>query len=146
MRNKISAFGAALAFSALAAVSTNAVLAGAASATTSVPKKVVLKVSSNGKTVDANVGDLVVVKLSGHHLQWSVAQVVEGSGALSLVSEGTTSTGASKTVFRVVNFGTATIDATGTPICSTTGACPPYSVLWHATVNVPVVDPPPAAA
>jgi len=146
MRSKISAFGIGLALSAMAAVSLLPAEAGASSTATSVPKKVVLKVSSNGKTVDANVGDLVEVKLSGHHLQWSVAQLTQPSGALTLVSEKTSSNGASVTVFRVANYGTASLDATGTPICKPTGACPPYIVLWQATVIVPVVDPPPPAA
>jgi hypothetical protein len=146
MRSKISAFGIGLALSALAAVSTTPVLAGAASTAPPVPKKVVLKVSSNGATVLATKGELVEVKLSGHHLRWSTAQVAQSSPVLSLVSEGTTTTGASVTIFRVVNYGTASLDATGTPFCSPAAACPTFIVLWQANVVVPVVDPPPPAA
>jgi hypothetical protein len=146
MRRKIIALGIGLALSTMAAVSAVPVVAGAAGATTSASKVVVLKYSSNGKTVPVNVGDVVEVKLSGHHLQWSVAQVVQSSPVLSLVSEGTTTTGASLTIFRVVNFGTASLQATGTPICPPTGACPQYVVLWQANVTSPVVDPPPPAA
>lgn len=105
-------------------------------------KKVTLTVSSNGSTVSASKGELVVVMLSGHHLSWSEAQVIQTTPVLSLVSEGTTTTGASTTVFRVVNYGTAELTATGTPICSTAGGCPQFVLLWHAGVSVPVVDPP----
>ena len=108
-------------------------------------KKVTLTVSSDGATVLATKGELVVVKLSGDHLKWSVAQVTQSTPVLALVSEGTTTTGASTTVFRVVNYGTAGLSATGTPVCATPGGCPQYVVLWHATVVVPVVDPPSAA-
>jgi hypothetical protein len=111
-----------------------------------VVKKVVLTVSSSGSTVLATKGELVEVRLSGQHLKWSVAQVQQATPVLSLVSEGVTSTGTSTTVFRVVNYGTAGLTATGTPICGSTGGCPQFVVLWHATIVVPVVDPPPAAS
>jgi hypothetical protein len=101
--------------------------------------------SSNGSTALASKGELVVVKLSGDHLRGSVAQAIQTTPVLSLVSEGTTTTGASTTVFRVVSYGTAELSATGTPVCGTAGGCPQYVVLWHATVVVPVVDPPVSA-
>lgn len=142
MRSKITAFGIGLAVSALALVSTSTLVASASPSTPPVVKKVTLTVSSNGSTVFASKGELVVVKLSGEHLQWSVAQAIQSTPVLSLVSEGTTTNGASMTVFRVVNHGTAGLNATGTPVCPTAGGCPQYLVLWHATVVVPVVDPP----
>ena len=145
MRHRIAAVGVGLAVSALALVATGATVGGAAT-TSPVPKVVVLTVSSSGSTVLATKGELVEVKLSGQHLKWSVAQVDQTTPVLSLVSEGTTSSGASTTVFRVVNYGTAGLTATGIPICASTGACPQYVLLWHATVDVPVVDPPPVAA
>ena len=145
MRHRIAVLGVGLAVSALALVSTGPSTGGAAAAPPGV-KKVVLTVSSSGSTVLATKGELVVVKLSGQLLRWSVAQVQQATPVLSLVSEGVTSTGASTTVFRVVNYGTAGLTATATPICGSTGGCPKYVLMWHATVDVPVVDPPPAAS
>ena len=142
MRSKITAFGIGLAVSALALVSTSTLVASASPSTPPVVKKVTLTVLSNGSTVLASKGELVVVTLSGEHLRWSVAQAIQTTPVLSLVSEGTTTTGASTTVFRVVNYGTAGLNAIGTPVCPTAGGCPQYVVLWHATVVVPVVDPP----
>ncbi len=142
MRNKITAFGVGLAVSALALLSTSTLVAGASSSNPPVTKKVTLTLSSNGSTVLASKGELVVVKLSGDHLRWSVAHAIQATPVLRLVSDGTTTTGASTTVFRVVNYGTAELNATGTPVCDTSGGCPQYVLLWHATVDVPVVDPP----
>jgi hypothetical protein len=142
MRSKITAFGIGLAVSALALVSTSTLIAGASTSTPPVVKKVTLTFASNGSTVLASKGELVVVKLSSAHLRWSVAQAIQSTPVLSLVSEGTTTTGASTTVFRVVNYGTAGLSATGTPVCGSAGGCPQYVLLWHATVVVPVVDPP----
>jgi hypothetical protein len=142
MRNRITAFGIGLAVSALVLVSTSTLVASASSPTPPVAKKVTLTVSSNGSTVLASKGELVVVTLASEHLRWSAAQAIQTAPVLKLVSEGTTTTGASTTVFRVVNYGTAQLNATGTPICPTSGGCPQYVVLWHATVDVPVVDPP----
>jgi hypothetical protein len=142
MRSKIIALGIGLAVSVLALVSTSTLVASASPSTPPVVKKVTLTVSSNGSTVLASKGELVVVTLSGEHLRWSAAQAIQTTPVLSLVSEGTTNTGASTTVFRVVNYGTAGLNATGTPVCPTAGGCPQYVVLWHATVVVPVVDPP----
>jgi hypothetical protein len=135
-------FGVGLAVSALALVSAGTPLAGATASTPPVIKKVTLTFASDGATVVATTGELVVVKLSGHHRDWSVAQVMQSTPVLSLVSEGVTTTGASKTVFRVVNYGTAQLDATGTPICTDPGGCPQDVLLWHADIVVPVVDPP----
>lgn len=142
MRSKMTVFGVGLAVSALALVSTSTLVAGASLSAPPVAKKVTLTLSSNGSTVLASKGELVVVKLSGDHLRWSVAHAIQTTPVLSLVSEGTTTTGASTTVFRVVNYGTAELNATGTPVCGTAGGCPQYVLLWHATVVVPVVDPP----
>ena len=146
MRHRIAVLGAGLAVSALALVSTGASVGGAASTAPPVTKQVVLTASSSGSTVLATKGELVVVKLSGGHLKWSVAQAEQTTPVLTLVSEGTTSTGGSTTVFRVANYGTAGLDATGTPVCGSTGGCPQFVLLWHATVVVPVVDPPAGAS
>jgi len=145
MRSKITAIGIGLAVSTLALVSTSTLMAGAATAKPPVANKVTLTFGSDGATVLATKGELVVVKLSGDHLKWSVAEVTQSNPVLALVSEGTTTTGASTTEFRVVNYGTAGLTATGTPSCPTSGGCPHYVLLWHATVVVPVVDPPAAA-
>ena len=145
MRHRIAVLGMGLAGCALALVSTGASVGGAATAPP-VVKKVVLTVSSSGSTVLATKGELVEVKLSGQHLRWSVTRVRQATPVLALVSEGMTSSGASTTVYRVVNYGTAGLTATGTPICGSTGGCPQYVLLWHATVVVPVVDPPSAPA
>ena len=144
MRHRIAVVGIGLAVSALTLVSAGTSVGGAAAKAPPATKKVVLTAASSGATVLATKGELVVVKLSGRHLRWSVAQADQTTPVLSLVSEGTTSTGASTTVFRVVNYGTAGLSATGTPICGSTAGCPQFVLLWHATVVVPVVDPPPA--
>ncbi len=146
MRHRTAVLVVGLAVSALALVSTGASSGAAASTTPPVVKKVVLTVSSSGSTVLATKGELVVVKLSGHHLTWSVAEAQQTTPVLALVSEGTTGAGGSTTVFRVVNYGTAGLTATGTPICGSVGGCPQFVLLWHATVVVPVVDPPSAAS
>ncbi len=145
MRSKITTLGIGLAASALAAVSAGTCVAGAVSVTPPVVKKVTLTFGSDGATVLATKGELVEVKLSGHHLRWSEAQVIQSTPVLALVSAATTANGASDTVFKVINYGSAGLDATGTPICSAAAAaagCPQYVLLWHATVDVPVVDPP----
>ena len=142
MRSRLSVFGVGLVISALAAVSAGTGVAVASAVTPPVAKKVTLTFASDGTTVLATKGELVVVKLAGHGLRWSPAKVNQTTPVLSLVSEGTTTTGVSTTVFRVVNYGTAELDATGTPNCATATGCPQFVVLWHATIVVPVVDPP----
>jgi hypothetical protein len=131
---------------ALALPALGAAGAGAAS-TPPIGTVVVLTNGSSGSTVVATVGETVVVELTGGPLRWSEAQTTPVASAaapvLALVSGSTSSNGSSTTTFRVVHSGTASLQATGTPIC--TGAavgCPTYVVLWHATVDVPVVDPP----
>ena len=57
-------------------------------------------------------------------------------------SGSTSANGSSTTTFSVVNDGDEGINAVGSPICSAAMACPAYELLWHATVSVPVVDPP----
>jgi hypothetical protein len=144
MRNRFSVFGIGLVVSALAVVSVGTGVAAAATPTPTPPvvKKVTLTFKSDGATVLATKGELVVVKLSSRGLHWSPAQAIQSTPVLTLVSQGTTTTGASTTVFRVVNYGTAELDATGTPTCAAATGCPQYVLLWHATVVVPVVDPP----
>jgi hypothetical protein len=152
MRNRISVLGIGLAVSALAAVSSAGGMAAAsrvAPPAVKVPpavKKVTLTLASDGSTVLATKGELVVVKLSGGRLRWSPAQAVQSTPVLALMSEGTSTSGGSTTVFRVVNYGSAELDATGTPVCTSATGCPQYVVLWHATIVVPVVDPPPPVA
>jgi hypothetical protein len=122
-----------------------AVTTGAATARVTPPtaaNTVILTNASNGSSVTATKGELVVVHLSTNHLRWSEAQVVESSPVLVFVSGSTSATGASTTVFRVTNYGTAQLNALGYPICAAAGPCPQFVVLWHATVDVPVQDPP----
>ena len=105
---------------------------------------IVLTNASNGSTVVAAKGDLVRVKLKATDgVRWSEAYVVPGASVSPLVkkSGGVTSTGSSVTTFEVVGYGTAELEATGTPSC-TGVVCPTYVLLWQATVDVPVVDPP----
>jgi len=150
-RSRIAVLGVGLAVVALALVSAGTVGATASPSTPPSPpsprvaKTVTLTLARNGSTVLATKGERVVVALSGDHLRWSVARA-DPSGVLSLVSEGDTATGASTTVFRVASYGTAELTATGTPVCPRAAACAQFVVLWHATVVVPVVDPPPPAA
>ncbi|HEY5251891.1 MAG TPA: hypothetical protein VIJ09_09530 [Acidimicrobiales bacterium] len=105
---------------------------------------VILTNASNGSSVTATKGELVVVHLSGSHQRWSEANVVQSSPVLVFVSGSTSATGASTTVFRVTNYGTAQLNALGYPVCASTAVspCPQFVVLWHATVDVPVQDPP----
>ena len=136
----------------LATVVATAVLAGSlgtgvasGAATKPVPSSsatVTLRFGSDGSTVLAHKGELVIVQLSGDHLRWSAATAVQSSPVLAPVSSGVSSTGSSRTVFRVVGYGTAEVDATGTPLCVSSSGCVPFVLLWHATVVVPVVDPP----
>jgi hypothetical protein len=155
IRKSTVAFGIGLAISAVAAP---ALTAGNAAASTSsavtvtppVSKTVILTNSSNGSSVLASIGELVIVELSGGPLRWSEAQVVPVASAaapvLVRVSGSTSANGSSATTFRVANHGTAQIDATGTPMCAPQTACPQYVLLWHATVVVPAVEPPIAVA
>jgi 5-enolpyruvylshikimate-3-phosphate synthase len=146
MRSRVTGLVVGLVITALALVSISTLVAGASSSTPRPAKKLTLTLSSNGSTALASKGELVVVKLSGDHLRWSVARASQTTPVLSLVSERTTATGASTTSFRVASYGTADVSATGTPVCGSAGGCPQYVVLWHATVVVPVVDPPAPAA
>ena len=141
MRTKLTAglFGVTLAV--VLVLSAGTATAGTRPSTSVAVKQVTLTNASNGSTVLATKGELVVVKLSGGHLRWSTATVDQSTPVLVEVSAASTSTGGSVTVFRVVNYGLAGLTATGTPICAA-AACPQFVVLWHATVTVPVVDPP----
>jgi hypothetical protein len=109
-------------------------------------KTVVVTNSGDGSNVLVNKGDLLVVKLSGQHLRWSVATGNPSTSAatamLRPVSATTSSNGSSKTVFEVQNFGEEQIQAVGTSRCATTKPCPAFALLWHANVVSPVIDPP----
>jgi len=135
-----------LAVAALAAPAVGAIGAGAAS-TAPIGTVVVLTNGSNGSTVVATVGETVVVQLTGGPLHWSEASAVPTAGSaapvLAFVSGSTSPNGSSTTTFRVVRTGSAQLQATGAPTCTSAAlACATYVVLWHATVAVPVVDPP----
>jgi hypothetical protein len=109
-------------------------------------KTIVLTRSSNGASVVAMKGDLVIVHLEGGRLRWSEASVPPSSSAATSVLKrlsGRTHKGASTTTFEVENHGTAQLQATGTPKCGASLGCTTVILLWQATVNVPVVDPPP---
>jgi hypothetical protein len=109
---------------------------------------IVLTNASSGTTVVAAKGDVVRVKLTATNgIRWSEASVVPAASVSPLVrtSGGVTSTGSSVTNFKVVGYGSAQLEAIGTPSC-TGVVCPTYVILWEATVDVPVVDPPPPAA
>jgi hypothetical protein len=111
---------------------------------TSATDTVVLTNSSNGSTVLATKGELVVVKLTGGPLRWSEAQAIESSPVLVRLAGSSTNTGSSTTTFEVESDGTASVEATGTSICGIATACPQYVLLWRATVVVPQQDPPAA--
>ena len=143
IRGSAVAFGISLVFSVVATTALGAGNVGASTAAAPVSTStVILTNSSNGSTVTASKGELVVVQLSGGPLRWSEAQAVQSTPVLVRVSGSTSATGSSTTVFRVANYGTARLDATGAPICAAAMACPQYVLLWHATVVVPVLDPP----
>ena len=142
LRSSILTLGACLVVSLGTVV---AVTTGTATARVPRPTSantVILTNASNGSTVTATKGELIVVHLSSSHQRWSEAQVVQSSPVLVFVSGSTSATGASTTVFRVTNYGTAQLNALGYPICAAAGPCPQFVVLWHATVDVPVQDPP----
>ena len=146
-RRSTVAFAISLVISVVAVTALGAGRVGASTSTAPVStKKVILTNSSNGSSVIATKGELVVVKLSGGQVRWSEAQAIQSNPVLVRVSGSTSTTGSSKTTFRVANYGTAELDATGRPICNPAGGCPQYVLLWHATVVVPVVDPPAPAA
>ena len=146
-RRSTVAFAISLVISVVAVTALGAGRVGASTSTAPVStKKVILTNSSNGTSVIASKGELVVVELSGGSVRWSEAQAIQSTRVLVRVSGSTSTTGSSKTTFRVANYGTAELDATGRPICNPAGGCPQYVLLWHATVVVPVVDPPAPAA
>ena len=150
LRHRAVATGVALALSLAAFGTVSAASAAPKAKPTSASATILLTNSSNGSTVLATKGDLVVVQLTGGPLRWSEAQAVESSPVLVRLSGGTSPDGSSTTTFEVESDGTATVEATGTPICSpptaTAGvACPQYILLWRATVDVPQLDPPPTA-
>lgn len=114
-------------------------------ANASPPSVIVLTNASSDSTVLAAKGDLVRVKLTATRgVRWTEASVVPGTDVPPLVkvSGGVTSTGSSVTTFKVVGYGSAQLEAVGTPPC-TGVVCPTYVIMWEATVDVPVVDPPP---
>ncbi len=138
VRRSTGSFGIGLVGSVLAA----AVLGAGCAATPTVTRPVSTKLvtltnSSNGSSVVASKGELVVVQLSEGPLQWSEAQAVQSTPVLVRVSGSTSTTGSSMTTFRVANHGRVELKATGRPICGSGGACPQYVLLWHVTVVVP---------
>jgi hypothetical protein len=142
-RRSTLAIGATVVISVGAVAALSVVSAAASTVPTPVSTKtVILTNSSNGSSVVASKGELIVVELSGGKLRWSTAQAIQSTPVLVLVSGSTSTTGSSTTVFRVANYGTAQINATGYPICAAGKVCPQFVVLWQATVVVPVVDPP----
>jgi hypothetical protein len=112
--------------------------------TTAPPAIIILTNSSNGKTVLAEKGELVQVRLTSQdRVKWSEASVVPKATVSPLVKESghVNPNGSSVTTFKVVGYGSAGLQATGTPKC-TASVCPKYVLLWKATVRVPVQDPP----
>ncbi len=129
----------------VAALGASAVASPAAVAkTTAPPAIIILTNSSNGKTVLAEKGELVQVRLAARDgVKWSEASVMPKATVSPLVKESghVNPNGSSVTTFKVVGYGTAGLRATGTPKC-TGSACSKYVLLWKAAVRVPVQDPP----
>ncbi len=100
-------------------------------------RSVLLTTSKDGASVDASVGQLVVVRLPGKRtMRWSAVRVSQ-TGAVLVVSSGSLSAdGTSTAVYRVAHDGTARLSATGAPICAPDAACPQFIVLWRASVIV----------
>lgn len=147
--------GTALAVSVVAAPAALGGGAGAATSSTAtstppVQKKTVLTKASDGTTTSVTEGEVVVVKLASNGLQWTEASVSSPSAKAPAVlrkkSGRVNSDGSSVTRFLVVGYGSADLQATGTPKCATGVVCPPYVVRWQATVDSPAVDPPAPAA
>lgn len=116
---------------------TRAAPGGAGPAGSSGP--ILLTNASSGSTVSASVGRSIVVRLTDARLHWSRVQVASSSGApggvLELQSE-TAAVGSSTTRLRVLNEGTASLTATGSPDCSTGAACPMFLLLWRVDIRV----------
>jgi hypothetical protein len=130
----------------VAALGASAVVASPAAVakTTAPPATIILTNSSNGKTVLAEKGELVQVRLASKDgVKWSEASVVPKATVSPLVKESghVNPNGSSVTTFKVVGYGSAGLQATGTPKC-TGSVCPKYVLLWKAAVRVPVQDPP----
>lgn len=118
------------------------------SAPASAPKVVVLTNASNGTTTLVTKGEEVAVALHTNGYQWTEASVVNASpvAVLRQISGHVSSNGSSTTIFLVVGYGSATLQAVGNPNCLKNGCAQP-SILWSATVVSPVLDPPgPVAA
>jgi hypothetical protein len=129
----------------VAALGASAVVAppAAVAKTTAPPATIILTNSSNGKTVLAEKGELVQVRLASKDgVKWSEASVVPKATVSPLVNESghVNANGSSVTTFKVVGYGTAGLQATGTPKC-TGSVCRNYVLRWKATVRVPVQDP-----
>src|SRR5580698_5284696 len=135
LRRSILAVGTSLVVSLVAVA---ALASGTASAAKATPptssNTVVLTNASNGSSVVATKGELVVVHLSSPNVRWSQAQAVQSSPVLVFVSGSTSTTGASTTVFRVASYGSAQLNALGYPVCAAAKPCPTYVLLWQASV------------
>lgn len=98
-------------------------------------------------SVTAARGDTIVVTLmSKGWTLWSGTSVVSDQSTtpsvLVKIGGHVMADGTSKTTFRVVGYGSATLQALGRPDCAPSyeTACPDWISVWETTVSVPVVD------
>jgi hypothetical protein len=150
IRRSIVVLGLGLA--ALLLMSGSPVASGAATSDGADPPStnvLILTNASSGSSTIATKGETVIVKLAGHHLRWSEAQVAPTTSAAAVlvrVSGHTATNGSSTTTFKVARYGSAQLQATGVPKCGAEDGCSAFVLLWQASVVVPVVDPPPPTA
>ncbi|HEX3334249.1 MAG TPA: hypothetical protein VHS57_07895 [Acidimicrobiales bacterium] len=108
--------------------------AGAGAATPVITK--VLTNASNGTTTVVPKGVQIEVKLSSHGFRWTEASVINAGPEVVLKFESghVNANGSSVTTFLSVGYGEVTLEATGTPKCTT--VCPTVDMAWHANVIV----------
>jgi hypothetical protein len=97
--------------------------------------------ASNGATITAATGDTVTLRL-GADLDWSGDVGVSDNTVLQQLPDALAR--GVQGVWRAVAPGTATVHATGRPICDPNAPCPQFLATFSAAVVVSGAPPPPA--
>jgi hypothetical protein len=133
--------GAVAALLLLSAVPGAAFAGTAATSAPDTGRTITITQQDNGQTFNIQVGDRVVVKM-GTTLDWTVD--IEPPGILVPVpGVGTLARGV-QGIYLAARPGTATLTATGRPICNPGQACPQF--IQEVQVTIVVGPPPPAAS
>jgi hypothetical protein len=117
--------------SAVASPAHPAPVEGPGEAATTSPR--IVTNADNGKAVHLHVGDTFILKL-GDSLKWSGVTITD-NGVVTAVPTFAVIPGAEGT-YEARAKGTATISATGAPVCKADEACPLFLALFTATVVV----------